>query len=351
MAQSGGSINSLFKKYYGRDATADERSYWAGKDAPQLRDALMKTDTGGKRQQINNLFQRYYGRDATKEESDNYAKGKDLDILEQKLAESPRAETYTGEKEATKAKEDYEAEQAKRKEYYEKEFEPAWQKEYEESEAEYKRSVEAWQDNRNKLNDQYKDAVERGDTDKAQYIKRLYDDYKQNVSRMADDRQVYITDLEKKTGQNLGAADVSYAERGLFRSGSREQKKGYIQEEAEGTKGKYETAYGRQTEDVTQQKERGEKDYMTAYERQKADMASDYGYATKASERSKAGGEAGWEAYQRDWEKRKQAHEAGYYDTGKYEGLIGTGYQGWKPPSNPVYGAISKSESAQRKKA
>ena len=175
--QSGGSINSLFKKYYGRDASADERSYWANKSAFALRDALIKVNTGSKIDQINKYFQDAYGRNANSDEI-NYWKNRDFDKLQKQLKESSAAINHVAQKQVEEASR--KAEEVKKT--YQKQIEEAGRKAEEVKKTyedewnnkivpwlakEKQKQVDQYQTDKDRLDKAYQTAIKQGDRDKA----------------------------------------------------------------------------------------------------------------------------------------------------------------------------------------
>lgn len=323
--QTGGSINSLFKQYYGRDANADERKYWADKSNIQLRDALMKSDTGSKQEQIKNMFRNTVGREATQDDI-NYWKNKNFEQLQTQLSKDVNAQKVIDKKEADQQTKDAAAKADAVKAQYTTEWEkdvlPQFEKEKQEQ-------AKRYQDNKDNLEEAYQTALEQGDRDKAIYIQRInenYDtqmksyalnmnkltsDFKTSISQQDEDklknlnqifkdyttantrlnldRDVRFKDIDRFTGQQLMANEVNYAERGLYRSGGREMSKEYIGEEAEREKDVYQTAFERHQEDLLQNKEQGTEAVNTTYNRNVGGLKSDYNYGVAQQNQAKAG--------------------------------------------------------------
>lgn len=322
-------VNYLFKQYYGRNPNADELKYWENKDPFQLRDALVKSSSPEKANQIKKIYAQYLGKGTPPSAEDiKYWSGKDFDQLKKKLAADPRTEIYSTDQAIAKQVAKQKATDAQRSKYYQEEFEPAWKKEFQQEEADYLDTLNSANDRINKLKRDYKVAIQRGDTDLARNIKRMHDDYNTKVGQMVEDRDVYTKDLEQKTGQSLKSADVSYAERGLFRSGARERQKEYIQEKANEEQGKYQREYDRRQQAMDLQKQRQEQDWNRSWTRQKKDLGGDYKYNLTVAQRQKQGLKRDWGQWQDQFKTQKQTHKAGYMQQGKANALLGQGYQG-----------------------
>jgi len=333
-------VTHLFKQYYGRNPNKDEMNYWGNKDPFQLRDALVKSQSPEKANQVKKIFEQYLGKGAnfgakgqSNEDVINYWSGKDFDQLRKQLDADSRSEIYSTNQAINEQVAKQKAQDEERGTYYKKEFKPAWKEEFDQEEADYKDTLKGANDRIESIKRGYKVAMERGDANLARNLKRMHDDYKTKVGQMVEDRDVYTRDLERKTGQNLKSADVSYAERGLFRSGAREGKKEYIQEQAGEQQSKYQREYDRRSQAMQQEKQRQKSDWNRTWNEGKSDLKFNYRKNLGQATRGKQSINRDWNKWNKGFNTQKQVHKAGYMQEGKADSLLGNNnYQGinWK---------------------
>ena len=286
------------------------------------------------KKKVNDLFKNIYGREANAEELKAYANANtNFGDLASKMKDSERAVNYQAETAAKKAK----VTKDKREQSWEKDVEPWLEKEKQ-------KQLDKYKTNKQRLDEQYQEAIKRGDRDKAIYIRdlnenyneqiksytlninklkkdfntalkyqnqdklqniaRLTKDYSTAMGRLTEDRQVRFDDIERMTGKQLMANEVNYAERGLYRSGGKTGSEEYIGEEAEREKDRYQQAFERHQADLDQNKQRGTQDIRQAYRRNVAGLRGDYGYNKAQEEARKRGFETNKRRGLRDYNNK-----------------------------------------------
>ncbi len=140
--------------------------------------------------------------------------------------------------------------------------------------------------NQQKATQDYNLAMQRGDVDKAENIKRILDDYNKVVQRNLEDKQLQLGELERQRVKSTGQGEQSYQERGLYYSGAKEQGMQNIASAEQRKRESYERAVAQREADVTQQKQRSEADVLRQYERGRQDITSGYQFGTSAAQRA-----------------------------------------------------------------
>ena len=165
------------------------------------------------------------------------------------------------------------------------------------------------------LEEEYQQALADGNWEKAQYIKQLNEDYSLARDRELEEGKYDLEEMGRQQERLMGGLRTSYAERGLLRSGGRETRQTFEEEEYGRRKGAYERESERRLADFAQTQKRGEEAGIQRYGKWgealggTAGRELSFGHraSKKALERPYRESKVGWEKYaQHDYPEQRR---------------------------------------------